>query len=265
MIGVGIGIGFHAAQPFSPGWLFSSAGPGFWFDPSDPNTLFQDTAGTQPVTAVGQTVARMLDKSGRGNHATQATAAKRPTWQVDSGGRGYLSFDGVDDAMETAAIDFTGTDEVFLCAGVRKLSDAAAGVLAEFSPSVSSNNGSFLLYAPTSAATRYSFGSRGTTLRLGSTTSDAYLSPHTAVLSGLGDISGDVCRLRINGAQIAESVLDQGTGNYGNFALYIGGRGGTSVYTNSRLYGLIGLGRTPSEAELAQAERWMAARTGVTL
>jgi hypothetical protein len=40
--------------------------------------MFQDSAGTTPVTAVEQPVGLMLDKSGRGNHATQATSTKRP-------------------------------------------------------------------------------------------------------------------------------------------------------------------------------------------
>lgn len=40
--------------------------------------LFQDSAGTTPVTAVEQPVGRMLDKSGRGNHAFQSTSASRP-------------------------------------------------------------------------------------------------------------------------------------------------------------------------------------------
>lgn len=44
----------------------------------DNATLFQDSAGTTAVTAVEQPVGRILDKSGRGNHATQATTTKRP-------------------------------------------------------------------------------------------------------------------------------------------------------------------------------------------
>lgn len=43
--------------------LFRSGEPGIWLDPNDISTLFQDVAGTQPVTAPGQTVALMLDKS----------------------------------------------------------------------------------------------------------------------------------------------------------------------------------------------------------
>lgn len=54
------------------------AGNGAWFDPSDLLTLYQDAAGTTPVTAVEQPVGLMLDKSGNGYHATQSVTASRP-------------------------------------------------------------------------------------------------------------------------------------------------------------------------------------------
>ncbi|KUP93875.1 hypothetical protein [Tritonibacter horizontis] len=38
------------------------------FDPSDLSTLYQDAAGVVPVTADGDPVRRVLDKSGNGNH-----------------------------------------------------------------------------------------------------------------------------------------------------------------------------------------------------
>ncbi len=52
---------------------------GAMFDPSDMTTLYQDAAGTTPVTAVEQPVGKILDKSGKGNHATQSVTAYRPT------------------------------------------------------------------------------------------------------------------------------------------------------------------------------------------
>lgn len=52
---------------------------GAWFDPSDMSTMFQDAAGTIPVTAMEQPVGKWLDKSGNGNHATQSITASRPT------------------------------------------------------------------------------------------------------------------------------------------------------------------------------------------
>lgn len=49
--------------PFSPLSLFASGEQGAWYDPSDLSTMFQDSAGTTPVTAVGQPVGLILDKS----------------------------------------------------------------------------------------------------------------------------------------------------------------------------------------------------------
>ena len=48
---------------FSPSALFAASEPGAWYDPSDLSTMFQDSAGTTPVTATGQTVGLVLDKS----------------------------------------------------------------------------------------------------------------------------------------------------------------------------------------------------------
>ncbi len=58
--------------------LFANGEQGVWFDPSDLSTLFQDAAGTIPVTGVEQPVGLMLDKSGRGNHTSQVTTTARP-------------------------------------------------------------------------------------------------------------------------------------------------------------------------------------------
>ena len=65
-----LGFGFslpatfnYASSAFSPLSLFSGGAPGAWYDPSDYTTLFQDSAGTTPVTAVEQPVGLMLDKS----------------------------------------------------------------------------------------------------------------------------------------------------------------------------------------------------------
>ena len=48
---------------FSPASLFAGGIAGAWYGPSDLSTLFQDSAGTTPVTTTGQPVGLMLDKS----------------------------------------------------------------------------------------------------------------------------------------------------------------------------------------------------------
>ncbi|WP_439560489.1 hypothetical protein [Roseinatronobacter sp.] len=53
----------RARHGWHPGWLFRNGAQGAWYDPSDAGTLFQDAAGASPVTAPGQTVGLVLDKS----------------------------------------------------------------------------------------------------------------------------------------------------------------------------------------------------------
>ena len=61
--------------------LFANNEQGFFYDPSDLSTMYQDSTGTTPVTAVGQRVGLMKDKSERGNHAYQTTSVARPILQ----------------------------------------------------------------------------------------------------------------------------------------------------------------------------------------
>ena len=61
--------------------LFSLGEQGFAYDPNDLTTLYKDAAGTIPVTAAGQPVGLMKDKSGRNNHAYQTVSASRPILQ----------------------------------------------------------------------------------------------------------------------------------------------------------------------------------------
>jgi hypothetical protein len=63
--------------------LFQNGEDGFWYDPSDLSTMFQDAAGTIPVTGLGQPVGLLLDKSGNGYHLSQATSdPARPTLEA---------------------------------------------------------------------------------------------------------------------------------------------------------------------------------------
>lgn len=104
----GIRSPFGRRGGFSPAILFAGGEPGVWYDPSDLTTLFTDTAGTTPVTTAGQTVALMLDKSGNDLHATQATAAARPSYIVGADGT-FIQHDLVDDAL-TVTLPVMGTE-----------------------------------------------------------------------------------------------------------------------------------------------------------
>ena len=57
--------------------LFAQGQQGFWLPFTDFASLSQDSAGTLPYTALEQPVGRVLDRSGRGNHASQVTSTAR--------------------------------------------------------------------------------------------------------------------------------------------------------------------------------------------
>lgn len=74
----GMRMSMASGSLFTPKSLFSNNEQGVWYDPSDFSSMFHDSAGTTPVTAIEQPVGLILDKSGRGNHASQSTTTSRP-------------------------------------------------------------------------------------------------------------------------------------------------------------------------------------------
>lgn len=243
-------LGKHVAAQFTSG------APGLWLGFWDFGRLFQDAAGTIPVTATGQPVGLVLDKSGRGNHARQTLPNSRPTLQQDSTGRYYLLFDGLDDFLVTGAINFTATDKVTIWAGVRKLNDVFS-TICELSSSSTTNNGTFYL---SNGVSRYNFLSKGSiaanAIKVG------FTSPATSVLACQGDITSDVTRLTVNDARPVTTATDQGAGNYGNYPVYIGRRGGSSSPANIRLYELIVLGAAADAAAISIVNSYVNAKIG---
>jgi hypothetical protein len=179
----------------------------------------------------------------------------------------YLSADGTDDSMATSAIDFSATNKMSVFAGVRKLSDAANAMVVETSVSSFTNAGTFSLRAPQSAfGSDYAFTSTGSiTGPTAAQTGSSYAAPITNVITGIGAISTDTSILRVNGAQQATSGFDQGSGNYTAQILYIGRRGGTTLPFNGRIYGLVIRGAASTDAQISAMEKWMAAKTGITI
>jgi hypothetical protein len=436
--------------PWSPAFLFSAGQQGFWYDPSDLSTLFQDAAGSTPVTTVEQPVRLMRDKSGRGNHATASADARRPVlsarvngvtqtedisvgtnWSLPvagdalaagtvtglvklvpdatttrhrlvsaniagspstnaadvtvravvkpagytavgigpSNGAGnlsnakfslvgagsfdaaqnfgtasyisdsasivanadgtytisarfvgtgasvveihalpstaaritsyagngtdgvevgfvdarvtndgvglpvyqrvttstdydvagfpyYLRFDGTDDCLLTGNIDFSATDKVTVCAGVRKFSDSPGnGTVAELSVASDSNAGSFFLRASGGGSTNWQWNVRATT-----NTSPAITiaAPDTSVLALNTNLGAPLTVTRRNGVGATSAAAPAGGGNFGAaYPLYIGARADSTLRFTGRLYALIGRGALSDTATLELTEAYV--------
>lgn len=246
--------------------LFSNGEQGAWYDPSDLSTMYQDAAGTIPVTGVGQPVGRILDKSGRGNHATQTTTASRPTLQQDTSGKYYLSFDGIDDSLVTGDINFSATDKMTVLTADHSAWDNVTRVITGLSSSTYSLNGTFWLTAFDGVYNvRSTAYLRGNLRGVGVHGPDQRtLGVRRLVRSFRFDISKDVLAnetlIRLNGVPtpLTGTPLDPsaGSGNFGNWPLYIG-RVGSQYPFSGRLYGLIVRGAQSTDSQIGNAEAYM--------
>ncbi|TPJ52711.1 hypothetical protein [Mesorhizobium sp. B2-6-4] len=120
-LGLGLGLTRQfkasggAPPAFDPTTLFANGETGAWYDPSDLSTLFQDSAMNTPVTANGDPVGAILDKSGNELHLLQATDTARPTYKTD-GILHWLEFTGGSDLLRTGnilSVDNT-TDDLYM-------------------------------------------------------------------------------------------------------------------------------------------------------
>jgi hypothetical protein len=245
-----------------PSLYFANAEKGAWFDANDITTLFQDAAGTIPVTALGQPVGKWLDKSGNGNHATQSIAGQRPTYQQDTEGNYNVTFDGVNDQLVTPLINFTATDKMTVGIGLHVIGSASAAVALELGSDVNSVNGSFLIGAP-SSVTDHSLYLRGTTTIRAAVNN---VVDGDDIIVGLFDISQvtkelelipRLNRTQISGSNITWTGTDAGTGNFGNLPLYIGARSGLGNPYNGKIYQIIVRGAASTSDQVRNLENWI--------
>jgi hypothetical protein len=171
----------------------------------------------------------------------------------------YIKPNGSNQFMQTNSINFSATDKMTVWQGVRKLSDAATGIIAELSTGAIA--GSFAAYTAGSGVAGYGCYSMGSVGPAFVGPAITYTAPITNTLTVLGDISGDLATLRVNGVQGAQNTGNQGTGNFGNYPAYFYMRAGTSLPFSGNDYGSIARGAASTAAQIAAGEEWINSKT----
>lgn len=191
-----------------------------------------------------------------GNHASQSVAANRPLYHVENG-LSSLLFDGIDDFLKAPIMDLSASSASTVCTGLHKIVAGAGGsMIYELGTGAAPILAGFL-----QSSEKYQFAS-GAGPAAFAVSPSAYLSPHTAVHTGMADINVPIALLRINGVQVISLANGQGTGVYGNQAMYIGTRAGTALPMKANIYGIIIRGVWSDDATVAQIETWMNSKTG---
>lgn len=229
---------------FDPFTLFQSGGAGGWYDPSDLSTLFQDSAGTVPVTAAGQPVGRIADKSGNAKHLTQSSAASRPIYDVDGNGP-YLSFDGTNDFLAAALAAGLPFDRI---SAIRQVSWTLQDRIFD----AGGSSGRLYQNATTPQLRVYDGGI-------------AQAVQNGALAIG---VVGVVTERHIAGAsKLAINDGPYASGDAGSLAptsLVVGATSSGSSAGNFRFYGMLMRAGTMTDEEIASARNWLAQKAGVT-
>lgn len=242
-MGGGMGMSRMLASP-SILAMFASGEAGAFYDTADLSTMYQDSAGTT-AAVVGQPVGRINDKSGRGNHATQATTAAQPILRQDSNGNYYLEFAG--HRLSATFVIAQPWDRV---SAIRQITSSTSGARLFGDGNVANNMG--VLYQGT--------------------------SPEIVMFNGFGAPANSGLAIGVNGV-----VTERGSGASSRLAVnngaYVTGDSGPNapqgitIGNNSdggnpssiHFYGAVMIGRALTDAEITRARSYFAQRAGVTL
>lgn len=229
------------AAPFAPSRL---PGLALWYDPTDRATLFQDTAQSVPVTADGDPVACIRDKSGKGHHALQADPAARPVFRDDGTAR-WIDFSATGAWMSCPALDLSATSALTVALRLARAASTGVGMAFEFGAETKPGNpGSFGLVAPHQSlaapfAMLLSGASGAAIVKVGTN-----MAPETAVISARLDrtatSSAGAIDLRRNKSGADQSTVANMTnfgGSFGTHPLFLGRRAGATLPFNGGFFG----------------------------
>ena len=253
------------AQPMPVNPLTLS--PIFVYDRQDLSSLYQDSAGSIPVTQVGDPVGRITDLSGNGRHLIQATESKRPLLGQDAWGKYYVQGDGIDDSYGTALPVTGAADKYFMCAAaIEKCAATYTEMLMEMGVDSTVTGGIGLvghlslpyglMYAH--VLIPYDSITVGCSFNMSPTYRGIinYVLNYTHARINIRSNLEDVC--------IGENVHSVGgTTIRANQHLYVLARNNTSQFSTSRLYYMWGSPNILNYDQLVGSELWIQDRTGV--
>jgi hypothetical protein len=248
-----------APEEFDPVALFGASDVGFLMDfRAGPADLWQDTAGTTPVTAAGQSVALAGRLGAAGlRRFSQGTSGSRPVYGVDAGG-GHIVLNG-SAFLVMDSPNWNGADNVTLAALYEPTgSDTTRQTVAGWRSTTSNN---YVVFdAPGAAAGGIRLERRaGTTSGSATTGTPAtWLATHSLIFRSQRVGSGHQSSGVFNGATAAPGAVGTGTGTFNTQAWEIG----RNPTANDRpafgkLRALLAISRILTASEETAVQAWL--------
>jgi hypothetical protein len=230
--------------------LFSAGEQGAFYIPrpvvNSVQSLFQDAAGTTPVTADGDPVGRMIDQSGNDYHAIQTVSASRPIYRTD----GTLHWlQGDRNPLVTDDLNFmSGTNTShFIVGGVMLETNSNSGLLTVAKDSTVKTSQRSI-----AAGTTWKFDTRDEAIQ---TTADALV---VSVLDALS-LNGTTLGFGVYPAYQTAAISH----NTANGILSLGT--GLANEGENKIFGVIALDREMTADQKKQSAEYIAFLSGITV
>lgn len=242
------------------------------YDVSVLSSLYQDSAKTTPVTAIGDLVGAVEDLTGSSASYTALSPTNRPVYAEGANGQKYLSFNGVNTRLISSALTFmhNGTGGMVfgtMQAGTSSNPNAVYGLCG--SSGGSTANIGFQVFYDDRSGSGFSDAARFTVTR-------GVVGQATFQLTGQDDATPNVCqvwgasydgtdspeaRVYINGVQVETAVEDYTpSSSIASFNSEWGGLGNSNLTLLGRSGVLIFFDRIPNEQELTIINAYLTSR-----
>jgi len=251
--------------PAEGGFSPLSLSPAAWYDPSDSTTLFTD-AGTTAVTADGDVIGRINDKSGNTRHWNQTSGSLKPLWKT-SGGLSWIELDGVDDILAAASVA-TLAPPLTIVAAMRYPAGANTVSSQLVSLDVSLTNYFAAAVRQDNAVARaLTRGASATpsAVVLATATGAAASYPAATAAVHLAELTTTDVNVAINGTQVGTATHTWGANVGTSGTLESGGAGAAALNFAARYYGVLFFTRLLTAGEKTSLTTWLGTKAGLSL
>ena len=231
-----------------------------WLDASDSATLFQDASATTAASAASDPIGCWKDKSGNDRHYTGSSTTRPLLALAKHNGRNSIYFDGTDDLLGVGGGSTTNSNSTLADA-----TGACAWVVYEPNSDID-----YAVLKFANSASGYERFTNGATYHTFFRTSRfAALSPAPptsglTLLASSASVATDSQALRINGSTIVSQPCATTFAAWRALTSQAWTVGQDAAFLNGWVSEVIVLGRSATATEVAQVEKYLAAKWGIS-
>ena len=194
---------------------------------------------------------------------TQATTANRPTRSGSVNGKASVVFDGTNDSLSVANFDMTPGGQKLSIWAVFSATGGSNQIVAEHSANYNLNTGAFLFIRTTLNQASLGKSQAGPLYTTFENSTLVTTTPVAAVGTHDGTLTTNETIAYVNGSSIGTRGLNDNTNaNNRNDTLFVGARGGTSLFLNGQIAELGFTTNAMTDSDRLLLQQYLAAKWG---